>query len=402
MNQSTRNASIACGVAALLLLTPACGSDDSSSGSGGGSGSGGAGGGSSGGAAGSAGAGGTSSGGGGGATGGGGGSGGGAGGLGGGQGLKETIVFQRGGQSSEVPPGPGGEVLVMNFDGKSETNLTNTQQKNEGRPVFSLDAKWVAYDEQSSPYPYPYASKICTMAAVGGSVTCLGDGKSWDGMPAFSPDGKLIAFVSTRDGSPYPTWQDAKAEIYVMNADGTAVTRLTNDTALDIHPAFSPDGKSIVFASNRDAPPYPQKKDIYTMNANGTGITRLTHGEGDNGEPTFSPDGKSIVFVSDRDGHDEIYLMSATGTAVTRLTTTSSSPYGNAVNGAPVFTHDGKYVLFHSNRDTKQATLYQIYVMNADGTGVTRLTNNNDSDTHPTPAFGIPVGEPGGPGSQIK
>lgn len=115
----------------------------------------------------------------------------------------------------------------------------------------------------------------------------------------------MIAFVSTRDGSPYPTWQDTKAEIYLMNADGTAVTRLTNDTALDIHPAFSPDGKSIVFASNRDTTPYSQKKDIYTMSATGTGITRLTHGEGDNGEPTFSPDGKSIVFERGRDWGDQ-------------------------------------------------------------------------------------------------
>ncbi len=313
-------------------------------------------------------------------------------------------MFQRGGQLAETPPGNGGEVLVMNFDGKSETNLTNTQQKYEARPVFSLDAKWVAYDEQSTPNPYPYVSKICTMLAVGGSVTCHGDGKSWDGMPAFSPDGKSIAFVSTRDGSPsYPYWQDAKTEIYVMNVDGTAVTRLTNDAAMDVHPAFAPDGKTIVFASNRDSGSYSQKKDIYTMSSNGTGVTRLTHAEGDNNEPTFSPDGKNIVFVSDRDGHDEVYSMSAGGTAVTRLTnTTNPYPYSSAVNGAPVYTHDGKFILFHSNRDTKQPNQHQIYVMNADGTGVTRLTNNNDNDTHPTPAFGIPVGEPGGPGSQIK
>src|SRR6185503_13314557 len=71
-----------------------------------------------------------------------------------------------------------------------------------------------------------------------------------------------IAFTSNRDGND---------EIYVMNADGTGVVRLTNDPAIDQQPAWSPDGSRIAFVSNRGG-----KFDTYLMNADGTGVTRLT------------------------------------------------------------------------------------------------------------------------------
>ena len=71
-----------------------------------------------------------------------------------------------------------------------------------------------------------------------------------------------VAFVSNRDGN---------SEIYVMNADGTGLTRLTNDPAVDAYPAWSPDGNRIAFTSSRDG-----HYNIYVMNADGTGVTQLT------------------------------------------------------------------------------------------------------------------------------
>ncbi|MCY2923834.1 MAG: DPP IV N-terminal domain-containing protein, partial [Planctomycetota bacterium] len=165
-----------------------------------------------------------------------------------------------------------------------------------------------------------------------------------------------IAFTSDRDGY---------SDIYVMNADGTGQTRLTNSGVRGFAPAFSPDGRKIAFDSAGL---------IYVMNADGTGQTRLTNGAGDEIRPAFSPDGTKIAFDSDRDGNCEIYVMNADGTGQTRLTNNA------AVDLAPTFSPDGRKIAFASDRDGN----YEIYVMNADGTAQTRLTNNAASDYDPT------------------
>jgi Tol biopolymer transport system component len=101
-----------------------------------------------------------------------------------------------------------------------------------------------------------------------------------------------IAFVSDRDGN---------SEIYVMDPDGSDVTRLTNDPAGDLAPAWSPDGRRIAFVRNRE---------IVVMNADGTGVTQLTDGRCCSDNPAWSPDGRSIAFDSTSDTTDpEIYVI---------------------------------------------------------------------------------------------
>ncbi|MFL6255544.1 MAG: hypothetical protein ACJ74T_11070, partial [Pyrinomonadaceae bacterium] len=87
-----------------------------------------------------------------------------------------------------------------------------------------------------------------------------------DSYPRYSPDGTKIVFQSTRDG---------QAEIYIMNADGTAQTRLTNNVASDLAPSWSPDGSKILFTTHRDGAPA-----LYTMNADGSNQARLADGYG--------------------------------------------------------------------------------------------------------------------------
>jgi TolB protein len=81
-------------------------------------------------------------------------------------------------------------------------------------------------------------------------------------MPAWSPDGSRVAFISNRD---------LNQELYVANADGTGQKRMTNDPGWDAAPAWSPDGTKLAFESYRDG-----RRDIFTVNPDGTGETRLT------------------------------------------------------------------------------------------------------------------------------
>ncbi len=200
-------------------------------------------------------------------------------------------------------------------------------------------------------------------------------GARWSRGARWSPDRRKIVFVSTRDGIP---------EIFVMDADGSNVRRLTQtagESTMKLNrarpdegssnPAWSPDGSKIVFGSNRDG-----KREIYVMDADGSNVRRLTHtpGEGTgSGTPDWSPDGKKIAFVSGpKDWTEvEIYVMDADGSHVQRLTNTPGRH-----NWTPRWSPDGKRIVFRSNRsgDPKNENAGEIYVMNADGSDVRQLT----------------------------
>jgi dipeptidyl aminopeptidase/acylaminoacyl peptidase len=178
--------------------------------------------------------------------------------------------------------------------------------------------------------------------------------------PAWSPDGNRIAFTSQRDGG--------KGEIYVMEANGSNQTRLTNNLAIDGSPSWSPDGTKIVFHTNRDG-----NFEIYVMNADGSNQTRLTTNGANDLYPVWSPDGTRIVFYSNRDGNDEIYLMNADGSGQTRLTNNPGA------DQQPSFSPDGSKIVFQSIRGDG----LDIYLMNADGSNQTRVTDNPGSNIEP-------------------
>ncbi len=165
-----------------------------------------------------------------------------------------------------------------------------------------------------------------------------------------------------------------------MNEDGTGVTQLTTD--LDaFNAAWSPDGTRIAFTRIING-----AFDIFVMNADGTGVTKLTSSspassrkpvwcrdriafysdrEGDN-DPTWSPSCGQIAFTSKRDGFWQIYVINADGTGEKRLSDARAS------DEFPAWSPDGSRIAFTSSRDG----YYEIYVINADGTGLTRLTGD--------------------------
>jgi len=201
--------------------------------------------------------------------------------------------------------------------------------------------------------------EIYVMDADGSNQTRLTNSPGDDGDPAWSPDGSRIAFQSGRDGN----W-----EIYVMNTNGSGQTRLTNSPADDFTPSWSPDGTKIAFISNRD-----NKYEIYIMNADGSEQTNLANDSCTGWCPSWSPDGTKIALISSRDGNGEIYVTNADGSEQTNLTNNPADDF------APAWSPDGESIAFMSTRDGRD----EIYVMTADGTGVTRLTNNQSDEWDP-------------------
>lgn len=154
--------------------------------------------------------------------------------------------------------------------------------------------------------------EIYAMHADGGDVIRLTRNGATDFAPQWSPDGKRILFISSRDpglnGS--PTY-----EIFVMNSDGSGVTRLTTNDVLESSPSWSPDGTRIVFATTGN------RSKIFVMNADGTNVVQLTNNDWADSVPRWSPDGSRIAFLGSPLGWSNIFTMAPDGTNRIRVPT---------------------------------------------------------------------------------
>jgi tricorn protease-like protein len=184
-------------------------------------------------------------------------------------------------------------IITTELDGSRQRAVFEPSREPVWRPYWSRDGQWIVC-AVGATFGKPSARVDIWKFHPDGSEAMnltVGSGAN-NGFPYFSPDGKQIVFRSGRDGN---------HEIYLMNADGTNVKRLTNTPATDTMPSFSPDGKQIAFVSTRDG-----DHEIYIMDLGPDGKPgeprRITHSPGFDTHPVFSPDGKWLVFSSQRGG----------------------------------------------------------------------------------------------------
>src|SRR5256714_1622743 len=197
------------------------------------------------------------------------------------------VVFQ------SMRNGVNYQVYSMNADGSNQVNLTNGSSS-DGEPSWSPDGTKIVF---ASDRDHSGFDSIYVMNSNGGNQQALTSSNAnlEDTEPVWSPDGSKIAFVSTRD-STTGTWQETdddgnyitkskvhiNKEVYVMNADGSGQTRLTNDLANDDCPSWSPDGSKIVFRSDRERDCCDPSAQVWTMNTDGGGLTNISSsGNGD-------------------------------------------------------------------------------------------------------------------------
>jgi len=206
------------------------------------------------------------------------------------------------------------EIYLMNPDGTGLVNLTQSPDWHEIGPEWSPDGARIAFTSHIAGG----GNGVYVINADGTGRVQLSGGS---GGPSWSPDGQQIVFQGSGPG-PNP-------EVYVMNDDGTGMTNLSQHPSKDQSPRWSPDGTRIAFSSDRDSdwepwvgrrPPPDHNYEIYLMNPDGSGVTRLTDTPYKELSPRWSPDGKWISFSRYSDGGWHVYVMKSDGSSVKHVT----------------------------------------------------------------------------------
>lgn len=248
------------------------------------------------------------------------------------------------------------EIWSMDYDGTNQKQLTS-YRSTSGMPAISPDGKLVAFTTYAGGNPQ---IRIHTTDS-NRRQTFYNPETSAVGTPEFSPDGKKLLFAATIDG-----WM----QLCIADVNGGGMQRLSRGAArsIEVSPRLNPkNGSQVLFISGRSG-----RQQLWVMDLNGGPPERLTTGEGDVANPAWSPDGSKIAFAWTRGyepGNFNIFIMDAVTHQPVQLTSNSGR------NENPWWAPDGIHIVFSSKRGPST----QVYSMLADGKNVKQLTNQGNN-----------------------
>src|SRR3990172_4026087 len=266
--------------------------------------------------------------------------------------LSGMVVF-------EGHDGSGWGISSMGPDGTDSTRLTDDPIKATS-PTLSQDGRWIAYRDYTNA---ALDTHLYVMQADGANprlITRLPGNKI---RLQISADGSLVVY-------------EVDAEVCLAHVDTLEDSCLTDDSDDDEAPVLSPDGRQILFISDRG-----ESRAIYSVNSDGTNLTRLVDGFSD--YAAFNRDGTRIVYVRiDEGDYREIHTMNPDGSADVRLTFDRQTGFRREDH--PRFSPDGSKIVFTVRSEFDG----DIWIMNADGSEQTQLTSGYVDDAFPMFCFG--------------
>ncbi|HEY6451999.1 MAG TPA: Tol-Pal system beta propeller repeat protein TolB [Steroidobacteraceae bacterium] len=245
------------------------------------------------------------------------------------------------------PPSQHFQLIVADSDGAAPKVILESSQPIMS-PAWSADDQWLAYVSFENRLSAVYIQRVRT-----GERRLVSQRIGVNGAPAFSPDGTRLALTLSGSGG--------NLDIWLLDLATQALTRLTDDPAVDTEAAWSPDGKSIYFTSDRAGGPQIYKLDI----ANPRRVQRITFGSSYDARPRVSPDGSKIAFVTREGGNYRIAVQDLASATVTVLS------HGN-LDESPSFAPNGATIIY-AGRDGPIGTLETVSV---DGLVSQRLTSS--------------------------
>ncbi len=304
------------------------------------------------------------------------------------------------GVSPDPPAATPSPALLVAGEEKFLANLRQlTFGGQNAEAYWSADGARLIFQSDEGSLP---CDQIFTMGADGSGRRRISNGDGKTTCSYFFPAGDRVLYASTFRASPACpprpdrshgyVWALDDYDIYTARPDGTDIRPLVSSPGYDAEATISPDGRRVVFTSERDG-----DLEIYTIDADGSHLKRLTHTPGYDGGPFFSDDGKRIVYRADhpRTPEDlaryrenlsrhtyapralELRVMNADGTNDHPVTS------NGAANFAPYFLPGGREIIFSSNVADPQGRDFDLYLIREDGTDLRRATFSPEFDGFP-------------------
>jgi Tol biopolymer transport system component len=276
------------------------------------------------------------------------------------------IVYDNSGETSL-------DIWVIKADGSGVRDLTAAEESDDTDPAFSPDSRKIAFvsdrgNEDGNTF-------VWVMNADGSNAHKLGGGGIFQAAPAWSPDGKRIAFMrcarEVEGGGDCSTGQIA---VIGVNGKGLKlVTKPLRAAAADSHPSWSPNGKTIVFERRVSF----GNVTVWTVSSDGKGLKRILDDDSQAAHvPSFSPNGKQIVYVTDTDGPEAIGVMNANGKSRRKIIEEGTDPDDPGAQGGgvenPAFAPTGNRIVFMAGGD--------LWIVGLDGKNPVQITDDGGDD----------------------